>query len=274
MKTIHSFATLALAVASMILFTNNLSAQELTINLNTEKSDSLDFVRESSNSHPGGWNFDIIGVNVQTKKSSSSRLLPTITLFGGWGFGLTNALNAPEGMGHPFNFCIEDMIALRMHPWKTGTLSLGAGIDVKNYCMTNNKRFVEDITTKQIGIEDYPEGAVPGYSKIHTCSGTFNLKYIQNLGRGFRLAFGPELSVVSHRGGKHKIENHYETTNGKQKEIFKNIKTNKVGFNLVGVINYKNLVGVYAKYSPTSVLNTTFGPEFQTLSVGIMLMGL
>ena len=274
MKTLNLFATLALAVASMISFPSKVSAQELNISLKTEKNDSLNFVRETSNNHPGGWNFDIIGMNIKTKKGGSNSYMPTVTLLSGWGFGLTNALDAPDGMGHPFNFCIEDVIALRMHPWKTGTLSLGAGIEVKNYNLTNDKRFVEDPATKQISIANYPEGAIPGYSKIHIYGGTFNLKYIQNLGHGFRLAIGPELSLVNRRAGKHMIDNRYENSDGKQKERFKNIKTNKLGFNLVGVINYKNLVGIYAKYSPTSVLNPTFGPEFQSLSVGVMLFGL
>lgn len=276
MKTIKSFANIAFIAASMLLATP--AQAQIEVNIDNEKSDSLEFVQESSQSHPGGWNFDIIGVNVHAKKSTSSKLLPTIALFSGWGFGFTDALNAPSGMdvnmGRSFNFCIEDMIAVRMHPWKTGTLSLGVGIDVRNYRMTGDMRFVEDVATKQIGIEGYPEGAIPNFSKIRTNSATFNLKYIQNLGRGFRLAFGPELSVIGHRSSQHKIVTKYEDAQGEQKEKYKNIKTNKVGMNLVGVLNYKNLLGVYAKYSPSKVLNPTFGPEFNTLSVGIMLMGL
>lgn len=278
MKTIKTVAVLTLTAASIMIGTIKSYAQELTIKFNNEKSDSLEFVEQSSQNHPGGWNFDIIGVNVQTKKKTFSRLLPTITLLSGFGFGFTNALNAPAvmdvNMGRSFNFCIEDAIAVRMHPWKTGCLSLGIGVDLRNYRMTGNQRFVEDGTTKQITVENYPEETVPNFSKIHTRAATFNLKYIQDLGRGFRLAFGPELSVVNGRSGKHKIVTKYDNAQGEQKEKFKDIKTNKVGFNLVGVLNYKSIVGVYAKYSPSNVLNPAFGPEFNTFSTGIMLMGL
>ena len=278
MKAIKSIAKTALTfIAASVLFVTPAKAQ-FEMKFTSVKSDSLDFVNESSKYHPGGWNFDIIGMNIKTKKSSSSVFAPHIVLLGGWGFGFTNALNAPSGMdvnmGRSFNFCIEDVFAIRMHPWKTGTLSLGAGIDVRNYRMTGSQRFLEDITTKQISITDYPAGAIPNYSKIRTTDATFNLKYIQNLGRGFRLAFGPELSVIGHRGGQHKIVTQYEDATGEQKEKFKNIKTNKVGVNLVGVLNYKNLVGIYAKYSPSNVLNPAFGPEFQSLSVGMMFFGL
>lgn len=278
MKTIKSIAATALTfIAASVLFVTPAKAQ-FELNFTSEKSDSLDFVNESSKYHPGGWNFDIIGLNIKTKKSSSSVFTSHIVLLSGWGFGFTNALNAPSGMdvnmGRSFNFCIEDVFAIRMHPWKTGTLSLGAGIDVRNYRMTGNQRFLEDITNKQISITDYPAGAIPDYSKIRTTTATFNLKYIQNLGRGFRLAFGPELSVIGHRNGQHKIVTRYEDATGEQKEKFKNIKTNKVGVNLVGVLNYKNLVGIYAKYSPSNVLNPAFGPEFQSLSVGMMFFGL
>ena len=276
MKTIKSIATLALTAATLLLATP--AKAQFELNFVSTKSDSLEFARESSQSHPGGWNFDIIGMNVTTRKSSPSRFAPGFILLGGWGFGFNNALNAPAGMdvdmGRSFNFCIEDAIAVRMHPWKSGTLSLGVGVDIRNYRMTGDKRFVEDVATKQITVEDYPAGAIPNSSKIRTSAATFNLKYIQKLGRGFRLAFGPELSVVGHRSVQHKIVTKYDGAQGEQKEKFKNIKTNKVGFNLVGALNYKNLVGVYAKYSPTNVLNPTFGPEFQTLSVGMMFFGL
>lgn len=267
-----------MALTAVSLLTATPAKAQLELNFVNEKNDSLEFARQSSLNHPGGWNFDIIGMNVTAKKIHAKNSSTSLILLDGWGFGFTNALNGPAGMdinmSRSFNFCIEDIIAMRLHPWRSGTFSLGVGADVRNYRMTGNQRFIEDVATKQISIGDYPTGAVPDYSKIRTSAATFNLKYIQNLGRGFRLAFGPELSVIGHRSKQHRMVSQYEDATGEHKEKFKNIKTNKVGFNLVGAINYKNLVGIYAKYSPTSVLNPSFGPEFQTLSVGMMFFGL
>ena len=278
MKTIKSLLLPTITAIGMMLFATQSSAQGLSITSHTEKSDSLEFAEQTADSHPGGWNFDIVGLNITTNKHYKYNYkLPTITLFSGWGFGASNAIGGPGNMdinmGRSFHFCIEDIFAIRMHPWKTGTLSLGAGLDIRNYRMTGNKRFVEDADTKQISIEDYPEGAVPDYSKIHTNAATFNLKYIQYLGRGFRMGFGPELYVLGNGGGKHKIVTRYDDSTGGHKEKIKNIKANKVGLNLVGALTYKNLVGIYAKYSPSNVLNTAFGPECQSLSVGMMFFG-
>lgn len=278
MKTIKSFTALAIAAASMMLLASKASAQELALRITTEENDSLEFVNHASDSHPGGWNFDFVGLDVKYKHCHSNRSLPTLTFFSGWGFGVSGALNAPAdvdiNMGRSFNFCIEDIVAVRMHPWKTGAFSIGAGIDLKNYRMTGDKRFVENINDKQITVEDYDQGNIPNWSKIRTLSGTFNLKYIQYLGKGFRLAFGPEMYIVTKANKRHEIVTSYTNSDGDQKERFKGIKTNKVGLNLVGTLNYKNLFGVYAKYSPSSVLNPSFGPEFNSLSVGVMLFGL
>ncbi len=286
MKAIKSIFITSLTLMAALLQPTGAQAQ-LSIDIHPGESDSLDFVNESSKSHPGGWNFDIIGMNIHAGRKEETKCLrdwhvslgiSPITIGSGWGFGFTNALNAPAGMdvsmGRSFNFCLEDAIAFRVRPWRTGYLSAGIGLDLRNYKMTGDQRFVEDPDTRQITLESYPAGCVPGYSKVHTGAATFNLKYIQNLGRGFHLALGPELSVVTKRGKNHRISTVYTDADGEQKEKFRGIRTNKVGFNLVGVLSYKNLFGVYAKYSPSDVLQPNFGPQFQSLSVGLMLFGL
>lgn len=275
-----------LAIIAAFLLPTAAQAQ-LYINFHNVKNDSVEFVEQSTKSHPGGWNFDIIGMNVHAGKKGKSTPdregraflnVSPITLASGWGFGFTNALNAPAGMdvtmGRSFNFCLMDAIAFRVRPWRTGAFSVGVGLDLRNYKMLSDQRFVEDPVTKKITLESYPEGSVPGFSKVHTGAATFNLKYIQKLGRGFNLAFGPELSVVAKRGTNHRISTTYTDSQGEQKEKFKGIRTNKVGFNLVGIVNYKNVFGLYAKYSPSDVLQSNFGPQFQSLSVGLLLFGL
>lgn len=274
MNKIYSLATLAFMAIIMAFSSVDASAQ-ITITRSTSKSDSLQFARETSNNHPGGWNFDIIGHVVSTKKTSSNQSSPDWSFFGGFGFGFTTALNADPSvslkMGRSFNFCIADIVSCGIRPWRNGKLSVGYGIDLHNYTLSSNLRFVEDPVSKQISVVD--PTTVTDYSRIHTlAAATFNLKYIHTLGRGFRVAIGPELYIL---GRKHDIRNCYIDENGvEQKERLKNIRTNKVGFNLVGIVNYKSTLGIYAKYSPTNVIEPGFGPKFQTLSVGVMVCGL
>lgn len=283
-KTTRIIRNLTLSTL-LLLCSANILAQ-LTIQVEKTHNDSVAFVRESSNSHPGGWNFDVIGMDIMNigfsnKKKSTGRKYyhshSKWVMFDGWGFGFNNAVNTDANvnvdMGRSFNFCIEDLVAYRVRVSQKGAFSMGMGIDLKNYHMTGTQRFVEDPVTKMITVSDYPAGTVPGTSKIRTFSTTYNMKYIQKLGR-FRLALGPELTVVRKPAKKHIIRTTYTDSQGEQVERFTGIRTNKVGLNLVGVLSYRNRFGVYAKYGLTDVLNTSFGPKFKTLSVGLMVLGL
>lgn len=249
-----------------------------------ERPDDSDFLPEVSTSHPGGWNFDIVGLKVGSNRPSfhrSSKHLSTFSVFNGWGFGFSGALNPPQGSGlnmmRSFNFCIEDLLAFRLPVGRRGDFSLGMGIDLRNYRITGpDGCFMMDPETHTIVIGNYPEGAYSysGTSRLRVFSTTYNLKYVHYLGQGFRLAFGPELSVVRRPGKKHEIRNKYLDADGVHKERIRGINTNRIGFNLVGVVNYKNCMGFYVKYSPTSVLENGYGPQFQSISAGIMLLGL
>lgn len=287
MKIRKELGKLALCVVMALLATP--AKAQLEISFRTEKNDSIEFARELSRHHPGGWNFDLIGMDIHAGKKEESRIqtggcsfqIPSIVFFSGWGFGFNDALGtAGEGqkvdvnMGRSFHFCIEDVLAFRFSPWQHGAFSVGMGIDLKNYRMTNDQRFVMNYPYKVTSIEGYPAGVVPGSSKIRTFSATYNLKYIQNLGRGFRLAFGPELSVVRKPGKNHDIRTTYSDDQGEHEERFKGIRTNKVGINLVGMVNYKNCIGFYAKYGLSNVMENNYGPQFKSLSVGVMVLGL
>lgn len=271
----------------LLFFSTSSVAQILSMQVSDTKApaDSLsqaqekEFMREASKLHPGGWNFDLMGVDLKSKGSkshSSSSKSPYLTFFGGWGFGLTEGLGMPSGsnvnMGRSFNFCILDAVALRFKPWRTGTFSVGAGLDLRNYRITNGQRFLKGLDS-HVTIEDFPEGSIPESSKLHILSSTFSLKYSQNLGKGFRLSVGPEIALSRARNSKRTITNIYDTPLGHQKERFRDIRTNKVGFDVVGAITYKNWLGFYAKYSPSDVLADGYGPKFQTLTTGVLLMG-
>ena len=268
-----------------VLMPANLSAGNMPEHTPTTLPSHDDDSYSISGIYPGGWNFDIIGIEMGAPTATkhrgkwSCKPAPSgFAFFSGWGFGFTGAPGAPKGldgnMGRSFNFCIEDLIAYRFRVWSKGSLSVGMGIDLKNYRMTGTQRFLLDPSTQVISYGPYPEGSIPGTSKIRTFSTTYNLKYVQQLGRGFRLAVGPEISLVRKPGKKHELYTTYTDAQGEAKERFRNIRTNRVGLNLVGVVNYKNCLGLYVKYSPTDVLDSGFGPHFQTLTTGIMIMGL
>ena len=281
MKLIRIIRHLTLS-ASFLLYSTQISAQELSIQITSVKNDSVAFHQESKGKYPGGWCFDMLGFNINTsgkKKSHDTYHIKSgLLLFGGWGFGFCDAVNADASvnvsMGNSFHFCIEDLLSYRFRLWKKGALSVGMGIDLRNYRMTGHNRFAVDPFSQTITIDGYPAGTIPGTSKLRTFSTTYNLKYIQQLNRKFSLAFGPELSVVRKPAKKHLIRTTYTDSQGEQKEVFKGVRTNKVGVNLVGMVSYRKMVGIYAKYGLYDVLNPDFGPSFHGLSVGVMVMGI
>lgn len=266
-------------MAAFLLSVMGLMAQ-VNVTIHKSCTDSVAFVRESSDRYPGGWNFDLVGLNfsASSKKHQKKKIRSSLILLGGWGFGFCDAVHSDAAvrvdMGRSFHFCIEDLVAYRKRLWERGALQAGMGIDLRNYRMTGHQRFVVDPSSKMITVGDYPEGAVPGTSKIRTFSTTFSVKYLQQLGRRFRLALGPELSVVPDRAKRHHIHTTYTLERKEQEETFKGIRTNKVGFSLVGVLSYKSMLGIYAKYGLSDVLNTSFGPQFRNLSVGVMVFGI
>lgn len=221
-------------------------------------------------------------VGVQTAgqcvTDSESKSKFSFVVGSGWGFGVAAALDTPAGMdvkmGRSFNFCIEDLVGLRYDVCETGTLNLGMGIDLRNYKMTGNRFFYEDPATKQVSVEQFGAGFIPTSSKLHALYTTYNLKYIQKIGKDFKVAFGPELMVARSVNRRRYISTKYTFEGNDMKDKQKDIRFNKVGINLVAAATYKGWLGVYCKYSPSNVLDSNFGPEFQSLSVGVMIGGL
>lgn len=219
--------------------------------------------------------FEVAGQT--TVKSESEKELKMVA-FEGWGFGFTSALATPGdvsvNMGRSFNFMVSDLVAFRHKLWKKGTLSYGMGIELRNYRMTGERFFVEDSETKKISVMDWGDGVSSHSSKLHSLYTTYNIKYIQNLGKGFRLAVGPELIVARSVNRRRTLTNKAVIGGEEYKEKVKDVRFNKVGFNVVAMATYKNHIGIYTKYSPSSVLDPSFGPEFNTLTVGVVVGGI
>ena len=257
------------------------SAQAQTVKYTSVALAQSDFMSKLDGEHPGGWDFDIIQLIRPQKSCHRSSQQGGLNTFDGFGFGFNDALSAPNGMnvnmGRSFHFTVLDLLSAETRKCKWGgRFSVGFGVDLRNYRMTGHTRF-EELPDKQVVLSDYPEGSIPNSSKMHIFCTTFNLKYIQTFARDFTFALGPELYIVRRPGNRHDIRNRYtlcdENQTNEVKERFKGIRTNKVGVNLVATLNYRHAFGFYVKYSPTNVLDCNYGPSFETLSTGILIMG-
>ena len=66
------------------------------------------------------------------------------------------------------------------------------------------------------------------------------------------------------------LKNEYTVGDDEVEINTKGLEYRPVTVDIMGMLQYRH-VGIYCKYSPMSVLKTDMGPEFRSVSVGIIL---
>lgn len=91
--------------------------------------------------------------------------------------------------------------------------------------------------------------------------------YSLDFGKDFTFSLGPVLCINTYGS----MKTHYTDAEGnKIKLLDKDINQQKVSVDLEANLSFHS-IGIYARYSPCNVLNTDFGPEFQTFTTGICI---
>ncbi len=186
---------------------------------------------------------------------------------GGIGFGFVNALGGPASMNVNMAASYEvfaDLLTYGRNVGRKAELSLGFGINWKNYRMNGKNRFV--INQNDISIMPYPNGADIDFSRIKVFSLTFPFRYTQH----FRHHLSCSLAAILNVNTYASLKTHYSLDGEKQHSIYKNIHHTPVTVDFMGQVQFHS-IGLYVKYSPCRVLNTDFGPDFSHLSAGITL---
>ena len=238
--------------------------------LKKEISDNITVITEKSKE----WNFDIpfIGKN-QTKEKNSGicdqKLHFHMLRYMEYGMGLVTATNQAEGMDVKmancgWEFTFNNLFGLYFCPAKRTLLQMNFGLNWRNYRMKNENRFLKD--ANKVIIAPYPEGADIEFSRVKIFSMTTEMMLQQNLTKNIMVAIGPVINFNTHGS----IKTRYKLNGEGQKETSSHIKQNAV------TIDYKAEVGIspisfYFKYSPSNVLNTDFGPQFSSMSAGLIL---
>ena len=123
-------------------------------------------------------------------------------------------------------------------------VSLGFGIDWKNYRMTGDTRFVK-APDGNVALENYPLQVSPDFSRIKVFSLTANLGYTHEFDKGFWIGFGPVVNF----------------------NVYGSMLTEYSDWMLrVGIMG----VPLYLKYSGDNVLKDG-GVKFRSLSFGLYL---
>lgn len=146
----------------------------------------------------------------------------------------------------------------------TTSVSLGFGMTWRNYRMTGRTRFIQEGDNLVLG--DYSEGAEIKFSRLKVFSLTVPLMINQSLGRKVVLSVGPVINFNTDGS----LKTRYTLGGEKVKEKSNNIHQKSMTIDLMTKLRFKS-IGMYAKYSPSDMLNTEFGPKFRSFSTGITL---
>lgn len=225
---------------------------------------------EQEEENPGGWDFTL-PINIEKyKPHSERRWIPDNTLnSSSFSLGFIGEQQADAGvalnMGESFELEWGNISSAKARLGKNAFIRIGWGIAWRNHRMTSRQQFcLENDGT--LTLQDYPEGATPKFSRIKTFGITIPLKYYQRLGKNVFFAAGPELEYVTHASALTRY-----TVNGEKKKIKeKDLKYNHFQFGIGAEVSLHN-IGLYYKYTPTSVLQDSYGPKFGTQTVGIKL---
>ena len=182
------------------------------------------------------------------------------------GIGMVNVINAPDNlnidMGASYEFSVDNLLKCCYNLIPTTSVSLGIGLNWKNYRMTGCTRFVKE--GNNLFLDNYPEGADIKFSRLKIFSFTVPLLIHQAIGRKAALSLGPVVNINTYGS----LKTRYVLNDERIKEKSKDINQNSATIDFMAKIHLGE-IGFYAKYSPTSVLNPDFGPKFNSYSAGI-----
>ena len=210
------------------------------------------------------WDFNIpfINKNSKTKKYRGNLCV------GGFGFGVVNAIETSEGMdmdmGASYEFSLDHLLRFNYNVLPATSVSMGFGMTWRNYRMTGRTRFIKEGDKLVLGA--YPEGSDIKFSRLKVFSLTVPFMINQSLGRKVVFGVGPVVNFNTHAS----LKTRYTLNGEKVKEKNNNIHQNRMTVDLMAKLRFNSL-GVYAKYSPSDMLNTDFGPKFRSFSTGITL---
>ena len=145
------------------------------------------------------------------------------------------------------------------------SLSIGVACSWRNYRMTGKQRFIKD-PGNDMSIGAYPEGADIQFSRIKVFSWSVPVMFTHKTKNNFSFSFGPIINFNTHAS----MKTRYKLNGEKFKLTDDNIHQTPVTVDIQASFGF-NTLGFYVKYSPCKVLDTTYGPEFSALSVGIVL---
>lgn len=147
---------------------------------------------------------------------------------------------------------------------KHNTVSLGFGLNWKNYRMTGDTRFTK-APDGNVVIEKYPLQVSPDFSRIKVFSLTANLEYVHHFDDDFWIGFGPVVNFNVYGS----IKTEYTLFGDEIEKLEKDIRQRPITIDWMLRLGIMG-VPFYVKYSSDNVLKDG-GVKFRSLSFGLYM---
>jgi hypothetical protein len=147
---------------------------------------------------------------------------------------------------------------------RSNSVSLGFGIDWKDYRMTGNTQFVK-APDGNVALDNYPLQTSPDFSRIMVFSLTVNLGFTHDFNKNFWIGFGPVVNFNVYGS----MLTEYSMYGSDIERLEKNIRQRPITIDWMLRLGIMG-VPFYLKYSGDNVLKDG-GVKFRSLSFGLYL---
>ena len=182
-------------------------------------------------------------------------------LYWGWNFNFDHK----NGIKNCFEVGVGEVFGYTFSPWKQGpSIDVGLGFGMRRYLVQNGKRFegVDNVLKIEnaYGMDIY---------KSRVDSWTFHIPvmFTQKIYKQLAVSAGAWINFNTYVKG----ETQYYVGNIRYKEQYKGFNQRFCTVDVVAVVGIKNGIGFYGRWSPMSLFEENRGPEFRSVSMGVML---
>lgn len=193
---------------------------------------------------------------------------------GGLMFGFVDGVGAPASarleMGKSFEIGWLNILAVSRKLSNRSHLSLGVGIDWRNYRSTKGTLFVP--ADGKVSIGSFAPDVNPRFSRLKVFSLQFPLMYTYNfITKGKNILSTMSVGAIFNWNSHASVKSSWRMADGSTATTSCNdVGQRKFSIDFMAKLTLCEAVGVYVRYSPYKVLTSAISPSFSTLSSGLI----
>lgn len=196
------------------------------------------------------------------KRHKKAELLWFNQLYVGFAF----PVSAPDGLDQSVATGIGKIFGVRFSPWRRGPkFSIGAGIHFEQYTLHGGQVF--GLNRKALEILPAEEGARDIHNRLENFGFSVPVTISQSIYKDFAIAVGAELNFNTYT----KASSKYTIGEVEYQQKFKHLQQRILTPTLYASIGWLDEFGLYFRYTPQSLFEKQWGPDFSAISFGVTL---